>query len=113
MGAAKSVNAVNAGLQGYAELIALQQSLAAKIASDERSLRGLTESRLAQTPTLPTQHVAPKRSLISVLAALATGFALLLFVFIRKALANAAVGEDGERVRQIKGYLLGVVGIRR
>jgi len=113
MGAAKSENAVNAGLQGYAELIALQQSLAAKIASDERSLRGLTESRLAQTPTLPTQHVAPKRSLISVLAALATGFALLLFVFIRKALANAAVGEDGERVRQIKGYLLGVVGIRR
>jgi LPS O-antigen subunit length determinant protein (WzzB/FepE family) len=119
MGAAKSenavnaVNAVNAGLQGYAELIALQQSLAAKIASDERSLRGLTESRLAQAPTLPTQHVAPKRSLISVLAALATGFALLLFVFIRKALANAGVGEDGERVRQIKGYLLGVVGIRR
>jgi hypothetical protein len=113
MGATKSENAVNAGLQGYAELIALQQSLAAKIASDERSLRGLTESRLAQTPTLPTQHVAPKRSLISVLAALATGFALLLFVFIRKALANAAVGEDGERVRQIKGYLLGVVGIRR
>jgi hypothetical protein len=116
MGAAKSenaVNAVNAGLQGYAELIALQQSLAAKITNDERSLRGLTEASLAQVPTLPTQHVAPKRSLISVLAALATGFALLLFVFIRKALANAAVGEDGERVRQIKGYLLGVVGIRR
>ena len=119
MGAAKSenavnaVNAVNAGLQGYAELIALQQSLAAKIASDERSLRGLTEASLAQTPTLPTQHVAPKRSLISLLTALATGFALLLFVFIRKALANAAVGADGERVRQIKGYLRGVVGIRR
>ena len=113
MGAAKSENAVNAGLQGYAELIALQQSLATQMASDERSLRGLTETSLAQTPTLPTQHVAPKRSLISVLTALATGFALLLFVFIRKALANAAVGEDGERVRQIKGYLLGVVGIRR
>jgi capsular polysaccharide biosynthesis protein len=119
MGAAKSenavnaVNAVNAGLQGYAELIALQQSLATQIANDERSLRGLTETSLAQTPTLPTQHVAPKRSLISVLTALATGFALLLFVFIRKALANAAVGEDGERVRQIKDYLLGVVGIRR
>ena len=116
MGAAKSesaVNAVNAGLQGYAELIALQQSLAAKIASDERSLRGITEASLAQTPTLPTERVAPKRSLISVLAALATGFALLLFVFIRKALANAGVGEDGERVQQIKGYLFGVVGIRR
>jgi hypothetical protein len=87
--------------------------LATKIASDERSLRGLSDANLAQPPTIPLQHVAPKRSLISVLAALATGFALLLFVFIRKALANAAVGEDGERVSQIKGYLLGVVGIRR
>jgi hypothetical protein len=119
MGAAKSenavnaVNAVNAGLQGYAELIALQQSLAIQIAKDERSLRGLTEASLAQAPTLPTQHVAPKSSRISVLTALAIGFALLLFVFIRKASAKAAVGEDGERVRQIKGYLLGVVGIRR
>ncbi len=113
MGAAKSENAVNAGLQGYAELIALQQSLAIHIAKDERSLRGLSDANLNQPPILPTQHVAPKRSLISVLAALATGFALLLFVFIRKALANAAASEDGERVNQIKGYLLGVVGIRR
>ncbi len=113
MGAAKSENAVNAGLQRYAELIALQQSLAIQIAKDERSLRGLTEASLAQVPTLPKQHVAPKRALISVLAALATDFAPLLFVFIRKVLANAAVGEDGERVRQIKGYLLGVVGISK
>ena len=119
MGAARSenavnaVNAVNAGLQGYAELIALQQSLAIQIANDERSLRGLSDANLNQPPILPTKHVAPKRSLISVLAALATGFALLLFVFIRKALAKAAVSEDRERVNQIKGYLLGVVGIRR
>jgi len=113
VGATKSENAVNAGLQGYAELIALQQSLAIRIASDERSLRGLSDANLAQPPTMPLQHVAPKRSLISVLAALATGCALLLFVFIRKALANAAVSEDGERVSQIKGHLLGVVGIRR
>ena len=77
----------------------------------QRSLN--SDANLAQPPILPTQHVAPKRSLISVLAALATGFALLLFVFIRKALANAAVSGDGERVSQIKGYLLGVVGIRR
>lgn len=119
MGAAESenavnaVNAVNAGLQGYAELIALQQSLAIRIANDERSLRGLSDANLAQPPIMPTQHVASKRSLISVLAALVTGFALLLFVFIRKALANAAVSEDGERVSQIKGHLLGVFGIRR
>jgi hypothetical protein len=113
MGTAKGENAVNAGLQGYVDLIALQQSLVTQIAKDERLLRGLTESHLVQAPTLPTQHVAPNRSLISVLAALATGFALLLFVFIRKVLATAALGEDGERVRQIKSNLVGVVGIRR
>ena len=112
MGAAKSENAVNAGLQGYAELIAVQQSLVIQIANDERSLRGLSDANLAQPPILPTQHVAPKRSLISVLAALATGFALLLFVFIRKALANAAVSEDGERVRQIKASFFRALWIR-
>ena len=47
MGTAKSENAVNAGLQGYVELIALQQSLAMQIANDERSLRGLTDASLA------------------------------------------------------------------
>ena len=113
MGAAKSENALNAGLQGYAELIALQQSLANQIANYERSLRGLAGASLAQSPTLPMQHVAPKRSQISVLVALATGCTLLILVFIRKAVANAAAGEDGERVRQIKGYLLGAVGVRR
>ena len=59
---------------------------------------------------MPLQHVAPKRSRISVLAALATGFALLLFVFIRKALDSAAVGEQ---VSQIKASLFRAVGIRR
>jgi hypothetical protein len=112
MGAAKSEIAL-AGLQGYAQLIALQQSLAVKIVGYEQSLRGLTEASVEQPPTLPTQHVAPKRSLISVLAALATGFALLLFVFIRKALATAAGDEDGGRVRQIKASLFGAIGIRK
>ena len=73
----------------------------------------LRTASLAQTPTLPTQHVAPKQSLINLLAALVTGFALLLFASIRKPLANAAVGEDGGRVRQIRAALFRAVGIRR
>ena len=68
MGAAKSETVVNAGLQGYAELIALQHSLAIQIVNDERSLSGLTEASLAQAPTLPTQQAAPKRSMTSFLA---------------------------------------------
>ncbi len=113
IGTARDEAIVSAALQAYADLTALQQSLAIRIINDERSLRGLSDAHLNQPPILPTQHVARKRSLISVLAALATGFALLLFVFIRKALASAAVSEDGERVSQIKGHLLGVFGIRR
>ena len=73
--------------------LSLARPLYAKYANDGRSLRGLTEASLAQTLKLSAQRVAPKRSQISVLAALATGFALLLFAFIRRALTNAAIGE--------------------
>jgi hypothetical protein len=113
IGAVKSENAVNAGLQGYAELIALQQSLATQIANNERSLRGLSDANLAQPPTMRLQQVTPKRALISVSAALATGFTLLLFVFIRKAFVAAAVGDDGGQVRQIKASFFRALGIRR
>jgi hypothetical protein len=113
IGAARSEATVSAAPQGYADLIALQQALAIQIPNDERSVRGLSAANLAQPPTVPVQHVAPKRSLISVLAAPATGYALLLFVLIREALAAAAVGEDGGRVRQIKAYLFRAAGIRR
>jgi uncharacterized protein involved in exopolysaccharide biosynthesis len=38
--------------------------------------------------------VAPKRSLIAIIATLAAGFALLLFVFIRQAFRNASQNEE-------------------
>jgi uncharacterized protein involved in exopolysaccharide biosynthesis len=52
-----------------------------------------------QQPTLPTKKVAPKRGIITIMAALAAGFALLLFVFICQALRNAA--QDAESAQKL------------
>ena len=41
----------------------------------EKKLKGLDSSDVLQQPTLPTKKVAPKRSLITIMAALAAGFA--------------------------------------
>jgi uncharacterized protein involved in exopolysaccharide biosynthesis len=60
----------------------------------ERQLQGLDASALVQEATLPTKHASPKRSLVAVIAALAAGFALLLFVFIRQALRSASQNEE-------------------
>jgi uncharacterized protein involved in exopolysaccharide biosynthesis len=43
---------------------------------------------------VPEKKSKPKKALIAVLATLATGFALLLFVFVRQALRNSAQDED-------------------
>ena len=42
----------------------------------------------------PERKAKPKKAMIAVIAALASGFALLLFVFVRQALLNA--GQDSE-----------------
>jgi len=42
----------------------------------------------------PEKKSKPKKALIAVLATLASGFALLLFVFVRQALRNGAQDEE-------------------
>jgi uncharacterized protein involved in exopolysaccharide biosynthesis len=54
-----------------------------------RSLQGLSRDVVVQPPTLPTESVASKKSLIATLAALGSGFALLLWVFMRQAWRGA------------------------
>jgi uncharacterized protein involved in exopolysaccharide biosynthesis len=59
----------------------------------------------------PERKSKPKKALVAVIATLAAGFALLLFVFVRQALRNAAVdGESAqklERLRSAWGRALG------
>ena len=55
-----------------------------EVLSVTRTLQGLSRDVVVQPPTLPTEHASPKKALIAILAALATGFVLVLWVFVRK-----------------------------
>lgn len=80
--------------QGYAQLIGVQKESQNAQIEIERVLQGLDASALVQQATLPTKHTSPKRGLITIMAALAAGFALLLFVFIRQAMRSASQNEE-------------------
>jgi uncharacterized protein involved in exopolysaccharide biosynthesis len=59
-----------------------------------------------QEPSLPQSKSAPKRSLVAVLAALAVGFGLLLFVLVGKAWRSAAQdAESAVKVAHIRQLL--------
>jgi uncharacterized protein involved in exopolysaccharide biosynthesis len=68
----------------------LQARYLNEVLSIPRTLQGLSRDVVKQPPTLPTEPVAPKKSLIAVLAAMGTDLVLLLFVTIRQAWRNAA-----------------------
>lgn len=85
--------------QGYATLVNSIESLEKRQLEIRKELLGLDESQMLQAPTVDKLKTSPKRGLISVIAALATGFALLLFVFIRQALRNA--GDDAETASKL------------
>ena len=59
-----------------------------------RTLQGLSRDVVVQPPTLPTEHVSPKKLMIAVLAALAAGFALLLWVFMRRSWKTLATQPE-------------------
>jgi tyrosine-protein kinase Etk/Wzc len=63
-------------------------------------------------PALPPEHKAkPKKALIAITAMLSSAFALLLFVFVRNALANARKGEQSaKKLAEIKKSWLKVLG---
>lgn len=85
--------------QGYAQMIGVVKESQATQLDIEATLKGLDDSALVQEATLPTKHATPKRGLVTIMAALVTGFALLLFVFIRQALRNAS--QDVESAQKL------------
>ena len=68
----------------------LQARYLGEVLNIPRQLTGLTRDVVIQPPTLPTEPVAPKKSLIALLAAFGSGFMLLLWVLLRQAWKNAA-----------------------
>jgi uncharacterized protein involved in exopolysaccharide biosynthesis len=86
----------------------LQARYLGEVLSIPRALQGLTRDVVVQPPTLPIDAVGPKKSLMAILAALGTGFALLLWVFARKAWTGAAVdplaADKQTRFRKALGF---------
>lgn len=72
------------------QLLQLRNGYVDAIASIEQQLRGSTRDVVFSPPGLSTKSIKPKKSLMAVLAALGSGFALLLWVFMRQAWRNAA-----------------------
>lgn len=83
--------------------LAVINSDIAKLSQENQELRQKLEPKGAevfvQEPGLPQRKVSPKRSLVVLFAILASGLALLIFVFIRKAWASAA--QDAESVSKL------------
>jgi uncharacterized protein involved in exopolysaccharide biosynthesis len=78
-----------------------------KLAQENEELRQKLEFKGAevfvQEASLPQRKVSPKLGLVVLLAILASGFGLLIFVFIRKAWITAAVDtENANKISLIK-----------
>ncbi len=84
-------------VRSYADLLSAAAAAQAQISALEAQLEGMGEAQLIQAPTLPRKSSQPKKALLAIVATLATGLALLLFVFMRQALRNAAADVEAER----------------
>ncbi len=90
----------------YTQLMAANSAKRQTIAHLQAQLHGLTADDLVQPPTLPEQPIKPKKSLIAVISALATGFLLLMFVFVRNAWRQAAThSESADKLRRVRRAL--------
>jgi hypothetical protein len=73
------------------------------IQSLEAQIEGLAKTALVQPATLPEKPLSNKKALMATITALATGFALLLFVFVRQAWRNAgANAEAADKLARIR-----------
>ena len=85
--------------KSYTGLLDVLAGMQAQVVSLELQLEGMSDEQLFQAPSLPEKPVSQKKAMKATIAALATGFALLLFVFIRQGLSTA--GADPESAAKL------------
>jgi capsular polysaccharide biosynthesis protein len=99
----KRVGASDQAQESAIKNLAAINSDIAKLSQENEELRQKLEPKGAevfvQEASLPQRKVSPKRSLVVLFAILASGLALLIFVFIRKAWASAA--QDAESASKL------------
>lgn len=92
----------------YAVLLSVTAAAQIQVSRLEAELEGLGNAQVVQEPTLPQRPSHPRKKLMAVGAALATGLLLVLFVFLRQALRSAAqdseVGRKLARLRKAFGF---------
>lgn len=106
-GASAGANARAEVARGYAELLTATGAAQNQIVLLEAQLEGLSDAQLVQLPTLPENPSYPKKGLIAIGATLASGLALLIFIFIRQSLRNTLVSDKNSakllRIRKSVG----------
>jgi uncharacterized protein involved in exopolysaccharide biosynthesis len=93
--------------QAYMTLLGTLPSFLNTVEVSEHKLKGLTDADVVSPPA-PAVGNKPKAKVVTAVAVLATGFALLLWVFVRKALQGAAINPESAaklaRIRQALGW---------
>ena len=92
----------------YADVLQSKSRLSASIAQLQLRQAGLSTNDLVQSPSLSETAIKPQKVKNSILAALGSGFILLVFVFIRHALRSAGTNPDtAYKLQRIRlGFLM-------
>jgi len=78
--------------KSYTDLLSVLAGMQSQVVAIELQLEGMSDEQLLQAPSLPEKPVSLKKAMVATVAALGTGFALLLWVFVRSGLR--AAGAD-------------------
>ena len=90
----------------YALLLERRDEIQRALAAVKARMQPFGDEVFVQSPTLPDKPVKPQKGLIAITSGLAAGFLLLVFVFVRQAIRNAAKNpNDAERLATIKANL--------
>lgn len=104
----------DAGLRAYSLLLEQRLNTQKILQEANNELNPFGDEAFAQAPSLADRPVKPKKALIALLTGLASGFLLLIFVFIRQAIRNAASNpQDAARLVTIRRNLSRSVGLSR
>lgn len=104
---ASSVRDINLNdtANGFAELLNTSAAASTLSSSLSEQLEGYSASQLVQPPTLAYRASRPKKTVVAVATALATGVLLLLFVFARQAFRSANDAESARKLARIRQAL--------
>lgn len=85
------------------QLLKIRNGHVDEIANLQLTLKGASPDVVVSKPTLPTEPASTKKALIAIGAALAGGFVLLVFVFVRQSLRNASQTPGGaEKITRLR-----------